>query len=98
MGASAMTDAKVKTKDVQIRNRAGMHARPAAEFVKLAARYTAQIQVAKDALEVDGKSIMGVLMLAAEQGSTLRLTASGPDAAEALDALVALVDRGFGEA
>jgi phosphocarrier protein HPr len=93
-----MTEAKVETRTALIRNRAGMHARPAAEFVKLAGRFSAEVRVAKEALEVDGKSIMGVLMLAAEQGSTLRLTASGADAGEALDALVALVDRGFGEA
>jgi phosphocarrier protein len=74
-----------------------MHARPAAEFVKLAGRFRAQVRVARESLEVDGKSIMGVLMLAAEQGSELRVTASGEDAAEAVEALVALVAHGFGE-
>jgi phosphocarrier protein HPr len=82
---------------VQVRNRAGMHARPAAEFVKLAARFQAEVRIARDALEVDGKSIMGVLMLAAEQGSQLRLSARGPDAEMALEALADLIDRGFGE-
>jgi len=82
---------------VQVRNRAGMHARPAAEFVKLAARFQAEVRIARDSLEVDGKSIMGVLMLAAEQGSELRLTARGPDAEGALEALADLIDRGFGE-
>lgn len=85
-------------REVQIVNRAGMHARPAAEFVKTAGRFSAEITVEKDGLEVNGKSIMGVLMLAAEQGSRLRLTATGHDAAEALEALEDLVDRGFEEA
>jgi phosphocarrier protein len=74
-----------------------MHARPAAEFVKTAGRFAAEVSIEKDGLEVDGKSIMGVLMLAAEHGSTLRLAAKGVDAAEALDALVALVGSGFRE-
>jgi phosphocarrier protein HPr len=85
-------------REVRIVNRAGMHARPAAEFVKTAGRFSADITVEKDGLEVNGKSIMGVLMLAAEQGSMLVLTASGNDAAEALEALGDLVGRGFEEA
>ncbi|MBE0618721.1 MAG: HPr family phosphocarrier protein [Proteobacteria bacterium] len=84
-------------RQVQIVNRAGMHARPAAEFVKTAGRFSAEVTVEKDGLEVNGKSIMGVLMLAAEQGSWLRLTASGADADAALDALADLVGRGFSE-
>ena len=84
-------------RQVQIVNRAGMHARPAAEFVKTAGRFSAEITVEKDGLEVNGKSIMGVLMLAAEQGRWLRLTASGADADAALDALADLVGRGFSE-
>ncbi len=83
---------------VRIANRAGMHARPAAEFVKLAGRFQARVLVAKDGLEVDGKSIMGVLMLAAEQGAELHVKAMGDDADDAVAALVALVARGFGEA
>lgn len=78
-------------------NRAGMHARPAAEFVKLAGGFAANVTIEKDGLEVNGKSIMGVLMLAAEQGSTLRLTASGEDAEAAVEALADLVKRGFEE-
>jgi phosphocarrier protein len=85
-------------RDVKIVNRAGMHARPAAEFVKTAGRFTADITVEKDGLEVNGKSIMGVLMLAAEQGSLLRLSATGNDALDAIDALADLVNRGFEEA
>jgi phosphocarrier protein HPr len=82
----------------RIANRAGMHARPAAEFVKLAGRFQARVTVAKDGLEVDGKSIMGVLMLAAEQGAELHVRAEGDDARDAVEALLALVERGFGEA
>ena len=85
-------------RDVTIVNRAGMHARPAAEFVKTAGQFSAEITVEKDGLSVNGKSIMGVLMLAAEQGSLLRLAATGIDASDAIDALADLVDRGFEEA
>jgi phosphocarrier protein len=82
-------------REVEIVNRAGMHARPAAEFVKTAGRFASEIRVEKDGLEVNGKSIMGVLMLAAERGSRLRLSASGADAEDAVDALSDLVGRGF---
>jgi phosphocarrier protein HPr len=82
---------------VRIQNRAGMHARPAAAFVKLAAQYKASVRVARGALEVDGKSIMGVLMLAAEQGTELRISAQGDDAEAVVDALVNLILSGFGE-
>ena len=82
---------------VQIVNKAGLHARPAAEIVKLAAKYRADITVVREDLEVNGKSIMGVMMLAAECGSTLQLKAEGPDAAEALDALEKLIGGKFGE-
>ena len=82
---------------VQIINKAGLHARPAAEIVKLAAKYTSDITVIREDLEVNGKSIMGVMMLAAECGSTLQLKAEGPDAAEALDALERLIESKFGE-
>ena len=74
-----------------------MHARPAAEFVKLAGTFAATVLVEKDGLEVNGKSIMGVLMLAAEHGSRLRLRAEGSDAEDAVDALSDLVMRGFEE-
>ncbi len=82
---------------VQIVNRMGFHARPAAEFVKMAGRFSSEIWVRKDDLDVNGKSIMGVLMLAAEQGTRLVIRAEGTDAEEALDALASLVDRGFEE-
>jgi phosphocarrier protein len=84
-------------REVEIVNRAGLHARPAAEFVKLAGKFRSSIRVEKDGLEVNGKSIMGVLMLAAEHGSRLRLTAEGADAEDAVDALSDLVVRGFEE-
>ncbi len=79
-------------------NRLGLHARPAAEFVKVAARFRSSIAVRKDALEVNGKSIMGMMMLAAECGSELVIRIEGEDADAALEALRALVAAGFGEA
>ena len=82
---------------VQIMNKNGLHARPAAEIVKLAARFKSEITVIKDDLDVNGKSIMGVMMLAAEHGSSITFRAEGPDADQALDALSTLVSNGFGE-
>ncbi|HXD50084.1 MAG TPA: HPr family phosphocarrier protein [Gemmatimonadaceae bacterium] len=82
---------------VQIVNRNGLHARPAAEIVKLAAKFESEITVVKDDLDVNGKSIMGVMMLAAEHGSSITFRAEGPDAEQALDALAALVGNKFGE-
>ncbi len=87
----------METRTVRIVNRLGMHARPAAEFVKLAGRFRSRISVAKDGLEVNGKSIMGVLMLAAEQGSELLIRGEGDDAGDAVEALCSLVGRGFEE-
>jgi len=84
-------------RDVQIPNLLGLHARPAAEFVKTSSKFDSEVFVSKGDLEVNGKSIMGVMMLAAECGAVLRIRAAGPDRAEALDALVALVESGFGE-
>ncbi len=92
-----MTSNGTVERTVQIVNRMGFHARPAAEFVKLAGRFRSEIWVKKDDLNVNGKSIMGVLMLAAEQGTRLVIRAEGTDAEEALDALASLVDRGFEE-
>ena len=90
-----MTESTVEERTAQIVNRLGLHARPAAEFVKMAGRFTAEITVEKDGLKVNGKSIMGVLMLAAERGSELRIRAAGDDASDAVVALVDLVGRGF---
>ncbi len=78
-------------------NSLGLHARPAAEFVKVANRFQAHIVVRKDDLEVNGKSIMGMMMLAAECGSALLIHAEGDDAEQAVEALLALVAAGFGE-
>lgn len=82
---------------VEICNRDGLHARPAAEFVRLASRFRCEVWVEKGGLEVNGKSIMGVLMLAAEPGSRLWIRTVGEDAEDALEELVALVRAGFGE-
>jgi phosphocarrier protein len=82
---------------VEIVNAAGMHARPASEFVKLAGRFRCDVRVEKDGLEVNGKSIMGVLMLAAECGSSVVIRADGEDAGRAVEALAELVRSGFEE-
>ena len=90
-----MTDAVRSERECEVVNRAGMHARPAAEFVKLAGKFAAQITLEKDGMQVNGKSIMGVLMLAAEKGSLLKVTAQGDDAEDAVEALSDLIGRGF---
>lgn len=82
---------------VQIANKNGLHARPAAEIVKVSAKFQSEITLVKDGMEVNGKSIMGVMMLAAECGSSLLLRAEGADADAALDALATLIGNKFGE-
>jgi phosphocarrier protein len=82
---------------VTIQNRHGLHARPAAEVVKAASRFQSDITLVRDDMEVNGKSIMGVMMLAAECGATVTLRASGPDAEQAVAALETLVNNKFGE-
>ena len=82
---------------VTIVNRYGLHARPAAEFVKLANSFHAEITVRKDEIEVNGKSIMGMMMLAAECGSAITIRALGTDAPAAVDGLANLIERRFGE-
>ena len=82
---------------VTIRNTYGLHARPAAQFVKLANRFQSDIVVRKQELEVNGKSIMGMMMLAAECGSDIVIRAAGDDAETALRELVGLVDNKFNE-
>jgi phosphocarrier protein len=84
-------------RSAQIVNPLGMHARPAAEFVKTANRFRAHVEVRRDSLTVNGKSIMGMMMLAAEQGSSIIIKADGADAEEATAALCALVAAGFHE-
>jgi phosphocarrier protein HPr len=78
-------------------NQEGLHARPAARIVRLASSFAADIELAKDGLEVNAKSIMGVMMLAAECGSEITIRATGPDAEQAVQALAELVAAGFGE-
>ena len=82
---------------VTVVNELGMHARAAAKFVHLASRYEAHVKVARDRREMDGKSIMGILLLAAARGSTITISAEGADEQDAVAALVALVQSGFGE-
>ena len=82
---------------VQILNKNGLHARPAAEIVKLAAKYQSEITISRDGTEVNGKSIMGVMMLAAECGASIVLRADGEDAAQAVDAIATLIANKFGE-
>jgi phosphocarrier protein len=83
---------------VTIVNPLGLHARAAARFVHAASAFRARIRVARGSREMDGKSIMGLLLLSAAQGSSITITAEGADEAEAVAALCALVERGFDEA
>ena len=85
------------SRTVTVVNRLGMHARAAAKFVHLATRFQSHISVARDTCQMDGKSIMGILLLAAACGSILTITANGSDEAVAVEALTALVQSGFGE-
>jgi phosphocarrier protein len=82
--------------ELLIRNQLGLHARACALFVKAAAKFQSNVLVSRDDLEVNGKSIMGVMMLAAEEGSTIKVRAEGPDAEAAIAALTELVEGKFG--
>ena len=82
---------------VVVANKVGLHARPAAEFVRLAARFDSEIKLTKDDLTVDGKSIMGVMMLAAERGSRLTIAIDGEDEEEAMSALVGFLETDMEE-
>ncbi len=84
-------------RDVEVVNAHGIHARPAAEIVKVAGKFAADITLSRDAMEVNAKSIMGVMMLAAECGATVTIKATGADAQAALDALATLIASRFGE-
>jgi phosphocarrier protein HPr len=84
-------------RDVKILNKLGIHARPAAEIVKAAGKFKSSITIVRDDLEVNAKSIMGVMMLAAECGATVTLRATGEDADGAVDALAAVIAAKFGE-
>jgi len=84
-------------KSVTVVNQLGLHARAAAKFVHLATRFQARVRVERHGREVDGKSIMGILLLAAPRGSIITITAEGDDEQAAIQALVSLVESGFGE-
>ena len=86
------------TRSVTVVNQLGLHARAAARFVHVAARFQSRIRVGRDSRIMDGKSIMGILLLAASRGTTLTVIADGPDETRAVEALVELVASGFGEA
>ena len=98
MSAKKLSDAgSIMTKDLFVSNKLGIHARPAAMFVKTANRFTCEIFVEKDGEKVNGKSIMGLMMLAAGQGSKLRIRCEGPDAAKAMAELEELIKARFNE-
>ena len=84
-------------KEFEIVNKLGLHARASALFVKTASKFTSDLRLAREAVEVNGKSIMGIMMLAAAKGSTVRLTVEGVDEVEAMEKIGALINDGFGE-
>lgn len=84
-------------REATIVNQEGLHARPAAKIVRLASQFESEIELVKDGFDVNGKSIMGVMMLAAECGSSITIRANGPDAERAVAAICELVASGFGE-
>lgn len=85
------------TKDYLIINKLGLHARASALFVKTASRFASEVKLAREGIEVNGKSIMGIMMLAASKGTTVCLTVEGTDEAEALQTIGDLIINGFGE-
>lgn len=85
------------TKTLTVQNKLGIHARPAAQFVRVASRFQSDVTVEKDDESVDGKSIMGLMMLAVGWGAEIKVTADGPDEAETLAALEELINGKFGE-
>ncbi len=87
----------MKRKEVEIKNKLGLHARPASMVVKLAGKYQSEIQLIKEDTEINAKSILGVMMLAAGPGQKVVITADGEDEAEAVQALGELIESGFGE-
>lgn len=97
MSAKQLPDGKFLTKELTISNKLGIHARPAAVFVKTANRFASEILVEKDGEKINGKSIMGLMMLAAGPGSKLILHVRGDDAHQAIEELEALVARKFDE-
>jgi len=95
--SSRAAPAQKLEKELTIVNRLGLHARPAAMFVRIATRHRAEIWVSKEEEEINGKSIMGLMMLAAGQGSKLRIRCEGPDADKAMEELEELIKAGFNE-
>ena len=87
----------VLSKGIEIKNRLGLHARAAAQLVQTASQYDAEITVEKDGQLVNGKSIIGLMMLAAAQGTVIQISATGPQATEAIEAVERLVDAKFNE-
>lgn len=85
------------SKEFVIKNRLGLHARAAAQFVRLVNKFESDVTLMKDSYEINGKSILGVLSLAAVQGTTIKIVATGNDAREALKQIELLVESGFGE-
>jgi phosphocarrier protein len=93
----SMTDSDDAAREVLIVNQRGLHARASAKFVQMAGSFNAEISVEKDGMKVGGTSIMGLMMLAASPGCRIRISATGPQAADALEALEELVAGRFGE-
>lgn len=87
----------MKCADIVVSNKLGLHARAAAKFVSLASEFKSEVTLARDNQQVNAKSIMGVMMLAAECGSTLLLRADGPDAEDALETIATIIANRFGE-
>jgi phosphocarrier protein HPr len=85
------------SRDFIINNKLGLHARPSAQITQAASRYSSEVWISKNGRRVNAKSIMGVMMLAAGQGSVLTVEADGPDEAQAMEAVAELISTGFGE-
>lgn len=87
----------MQQQEFEIVNKLGLHARASALFVKTASKFESEVKLARESVEVNGKSIMGIMMLAASKGTKIRLTVEGPDEAEAMETIGALIVDGFGE-
>ena len=97
LAAVGSSEFALYSRDVTVVNQLGLHARAAARFVHLATRYHAQVRVGRESKVMDGKSIMGILLLAAGRGTTITISADGADERDAVEALSQLVASGFGE-
>jgi phosphocarrier protein len=89
--------AGANSKSFEVKNKLGLHARAAAQFVRVSSKYDSDIRIKKDGYEVDGKSILGVLSLAAIKGSTIEILTEGDDSQQAFEEISALIECGFGE-